>query len=326
MAPGRRRWRIVELFERTDQIKENSMGDKSQSSEASASRSLRLVSYLFMFLGIGTFAWMIAAPFMDRSGINLFWIFAPFAAIGLFRGKSGRQWRGYCLVGLVFLLIGCAYGVGNIAYRLITGEPYKSYYLLSSRIGIGIDVLAILGLLLVSGIVIWAWLVLRSKSTDGFFGQSQHAKISRGAGGMLILAGCLSILVVLVSIYINNLENAQDMGSTVSTGGGRLSSTRCGYRYGRLAYVVFEEAEGTLKSKVQESYSRHHRDVKFKKPDGRIVHLPNAIQLYEFIDGQFRQSPVRVTRAEFEAFMDSDPERYCNDSLLAFVQAYSEGT
>ncbi len=296
------------------------MDNNNESPQVSASRSLRFVSYLFMFLGIGTFAWAIAGPFMDHSGINLFWMFAFLAAIGLLRGNS--LWRGYCLVGLVFLLIGCVYGVGNIAYRLITGEPYKSYYLLSSKIGIGIDVLAILGLLLVSGIVIWAWLVLRNKSSNGFFGQSQHAKISWGAGGMLILAGCLSSLVPLFSIYVSRLENAQNMGSAVSTGGGRVSSTRYGYRYERLAYVVFEEEEGTLKSKVHVPYSRLHREVNFNKPDGEIVHLPNAIQLYEFIDGQFRQSQVRVTRAEFEAFMDSSPDQYSIDSLLKFVQGF----
>ena len=131
---------------------------------------------------------------------------------------------------------------------------------------------------------------------------------------------------VVVSIYVNHLENTQDMGSSVSTGGGRISSTLYGYRYGRLAYVVFEEEEGTLKSKVQGSYDRHHREVKFNKPDGEIVHLPNAIQLYEFIDGQFGQSPVRVTRADFEAFMDSSPDQYSIDSLLKFVQGQAKGT
>jgi hypothetical protein len=59
-----------------------------------------------------------------------------------------------------------------------------------------------------------------------------------------------------------------------------------------------------------------------KRPDGTEVQLPTSNQLFEDIDGQYKESPGDVTLAEFDAFRASRPDSYTIESLLSFVQKH----
>ena len=61
--------------------------------------------------------------------------------------------------------------------------------------------------------------------------------------------------------------------------------------------------------------------ARLKKPDGGRIRLPNSTQLYEFVDGELRTSPVWVTREQFQAFERSQPDHYSIDALLSFTGA-----
>ena len=99
-----------------------------------------------------------------------------------------------------------------------------------------------------------------------------------------------------------------------------------GYRFGRLAYVVFvEKCFGESMSSPVHGSSKWDGEVGFLTPDGDRIRLPNRTQLYEIVDGKLGTSPERVTRADFEAFLESRTKRYTIDALLSFVDALSKG-
>jgi hypothetical protein len=55
------------------------------------------------------------------------------------------------------------------------------------------------------------------------------------------------------------------------------------------------------------------------------VELPEAdFQLYEFIDGKYRESRERVTMRQFVRFVRSEPYSYSIDSLLSFARAHPD--
>jgi hypothetical protein len=57
------------------------------------------------------------------------------------------------------------------------------------------------------------------------------------------------------------------------------------------------------------------------KPDGSKVTLPSAVQLYEVVDSEYRESKARVSMDEFQSFMASEPKEYTISALLAFVES-----
>ena len=98
-----------------------------------------------------------------------------------------------------------------------------------------------------------------------------------------------------------------------------------GYRYGRLAYVVFVETPfgQTMEQAVTTGHagreSMEDPGVRLEAPKGEAIDLPNYTQLYEIVGDEVHTSDRRVTKEQFEAFLESEPKRYTIKALLDFV-------
>ena len=55
------------------------------------------------------------------------------------------------------------------------------------------------------------------------------------------------------------------------------------------------------------------------RPDGTKTKLPADRQLFELIDGQWRESDRRVTLNEWNGFLDSDPQRISIGAFLSWL-------
>ena len=102
-----------------------------------------------------------------------------------------------------------------------------------------------------------------------------------------------------------------------------LYTVQWGYRGDELAYVCIagkrlpgERVTGLISGGVNGG----KRDFFVHRPDGKRVAVPGKIQLFEFIDDQYRESSERVSLAEFRAFEASHPEEYSIDALVRFAQ------
>jgi hypothetical protein len=99
-----------------------------------------------------------------------------------------------------------------------------------------------------------------------------------------------------------------------------------GYRRGELSYVVFcggtEQVSGIVSRRTTSvaGSKRGRREAWLNRPDGEVVTLPARRQLFQYVEGEYQESDSRVTRAEFEAFMASNPRRYTIAELEAFVK------
>lgn len=115
--------------------------------------------------------------------------------------------------------------------------------------------------------------------------------------------------------------NRSDLEVSIASANGQTHRylVECGYTNGNLAFVVFTgERSGRFGNRVD---AVSNREAALRKPDGSSVRLPASNQLFEVIDGEFRESPERVTREEFEAFMASSPAEYTIDDLLRFAKS-----
>jgi hypothetical protein len=72
---------------------------------------------------------------------------------------------------------------------------------------------------------------------------------------------------------------------------------------------------------LAQAYLRCRQDACITKPNGQRITLPSDNQLFECIDGKYRESQGKVDRKVFEAFMESNPQEYTINALLAFARA-----
>lgn len=96
-----------------------------------------------------------------------------------------------------------------------------------------------------------------------------------------------------------------------------------GYRGDELAYVCIVGQRlpvGSVTGIVSGGVSGDKRDFYVCRPDGSKVAVPGKIQLFELIDGQYRESTERVSLGEFKAFEASLPEEYSIDAVVRFAQ------
>ncbi len=96
-----------------------------------------------------------------------------------------------------------------------------------------------------------------------------------------------------------------------------------GYRADDLAYVSIvgeRHPAASVKGIVSGSVLRGRRDYYVHRPDGSKVAVPGNIQLFELIDGRYRESTQRVSLAEFTAFKETSPEEYSIAALVRFAE------
>jgi hypothetical protein len=87
-----------------------------------------------------------------------------------------------------------------------------------------------------------------------------------------------------------------------------------------LDFVAFTgKPKDALDDVLDGLVSMGSHDSSLTKPDGTEITLPSSAQLYELVDGNYRESKARVSKKEFQLFMASNAQQYTIDSLLAFA-------
>ena len=90
---------------------------------------------------------------------------------------------------------------------------------------------------------------------------------------------------------------------------------------GQLVYAVLIWERRPALHSVPGPVTQGSEESWLKKPDGTRVRLPTATQLYEYLEGEFRESNERVTKEELEAFLDARPGECTVEALLAFAKS-----
>ena len=135
----------------------------------------------------------------------------------------------------------------------------------------------------------------------------------------------LCVFMCGCDVHVNkerSAAKADDPSMAVSTKT-HLYCVQWGYRVDDLAYVSIvgqrlprEKVSGLVTGAISGS----RRDFYVHRPDGSKVAVPGAVQLFELIDGHYKQSTKSVSLAEFTAFMESRPGEYSIAALVHFAE------
>ena len=284
-----------------------------------APRSLKIMAYLLMLGAGASLGGMVAGPILkDEFILNLGVVLYSLAALGLLLASKG--WRVFLIVMLIFGALAMLSGMGITGHQLAIGAPGCDWWVFGPDAVTIVHILTILAYVGMFALVVWSVYVLFSPPVREWFGQPPHMRVAmtRRTMHMLILFAVLGLPLPFLSGIPAYVKKPVDTGLGTSSQE-RSLMVSYGYRYGRLAYVVF--LEKPLGESMWFPVSSTFREDKpwFRTPQGEQIRLPNATQLYEIIDGKLRTSPERVSKEEFEAFMDSSRDRFTIDALLSFV-------
>ena len=294
-----------------------------------APRLVRVLAYL-LWLSAAISAWnlllrvVLGRDFMLDVGILL----SAFAALGFLHARKG--WRTFAVVISWFsvtvfagaaVYIAYTLAIGDSAGRLrIFGMSTNEFCVFGSRAVRNAQVAAIAVFALGAALsLLFLWL-LRRPAVREWFRQPSYLRVvlTRSAKRMLVLVAFLGVIPAGLGLLPHYLI-PKPVDTAISGMSRESNGLRCaayGYRFNRLAYVVFvEKPPGESLSSPVRKWDRAILQV----PGGETIELPNATQLYEIVDEEIRTRPERVTREEFEAFLDSNPDRYTIEALLDFV-------
>jgi hypothetical protein len=95
---------------------------------------------------------------------------------------------------------------------------------------------------------------------------------------------------------------------------------------GRLVFVAISsnskgDAEGIVTSGVTvSSEGGEFRFAELRRPDGTKEQLPSAKFIYQFVDGEWSETPKTITLEEWNRFQESSPSEYSIEELSRFLR------
>jgi hypothetical protein len=142
---------------------------------------------------------------------------------------------------------------------------------------------------------------------------------------LLQLLVLVAIVALVLAGWLQNhyTELDHSLSQGASTPDGRTWAISSGTKNDRLVYAVFAGGKGEVPSHVTVKLSgRYNHSAVLTKPDGMEIRLDGKKQLFEIVDGKYRDSDERVTLNQFNAFMKSNPEEYTIEQLLEFAKSH----
>jgi hypothetical protein len=317
--------------------------DESRSQPSAVARipfSLKIGALGFFLLGAALIADAIAllltVGIVSSAVTLLSALFVLLIARGLLRLRSAaRKWAIFVSWG--FLVV---YSAGAV---FITVDPSASLGFFGTNIHRPDDWRMLLVLAMLS-YVGWQCYVLHSRALRRLFTtvwREPAASAVATPHGRRFQFGLKKVFVVtfLTAVVFARLSvllyvpHATSMAISQSASGG----VRIDYGYqshlllnvpDKLDYVVFGDTDDKRRFRsnalrVSTGYGPRGLEwVSLCKPDGTDVDLPNEVQLYECIDGKYRESRERVEKREFDAWLASNPGEYSIGALLEYVKSH----
>jgi len=154
-------------------------------------------------------------------------------------------------------------------------------------------------------------------------------KSNKAASGNSAIAVALCALAMGCDVRISTgvsspITNDHAMAESTKT---HLYQVQWGYRGDSLAYVCFVGSRFPVDSVTGIVAASGRRGEYFvHRPDGSKVAIPGKHQLFELIDGRYRESTQKVSSAEFEAFTASRRAEYSIDALVRFAESLRRNT
>jgi len=298
-----------------------------ESTRARLPLDLTVVGLLLVYYGMAAACKMVAGLFCGSFTFDLTVLALP-AGIGLLRLRA--SWRNFLLVlyyigfALISTAVILALGrllLGHGGMELTRGKGLIIY---GQHIGplplwLGLDA-ALVWLVL----YVWTFLVLRRPGVERLYSDpiQSGSPLSRPLRIGVAVAIFLALAQTAGALYVRQTYPATNEESTWGSSA-RMQQLAWGYRWGRLAYVVYLRMDGdpetksaTISGLVQADQDGAARMV---MPAAHEAALPGEHFIYNRITGQWRVSDFRVTGPEFDAFRDSEPDDYSMDALVEFV-------
>jgi hypothetical protein len=290
--------------------------------------SIRVVAWVFVITGVSSLVNVVLQAFVIRRGLPLnFHVLGIFIGRGLLLRREGwlqfawgynalllTIWAGVTILSVGFYVCQLAGFVGDTS---VTWSGHPAFVLLS-----------FLG---VWAYLVWQQRVLSRPDVRDLFRRVANARPAQPARRFQFSLGTLLMLVVLAAVVLPQATDRdvlyeRHVGWTVHTSrsAGRLWAVHSSYRSHRflsvpdeLSHVVFFSDKQQRSCQVTNRHStRGDAEAILEMPDGTTIALDGDCQLIECIDGQYRESRERVTKAQFDAFLASKPAAYTIDALL----------
>ncbi|MFO7955675.1 MAG: hypothetical protein R6X33_01065 [Candidatus Brocadiia bacterium] len=289
---------------------------------------VKAVAVLFIFIGSASVGAMIASLVLADALVFDFNFLLILLGVGLLRLSDTARAIAAFLAGLslVLLIVGVpillAVGGGFGGTIRVFGRPIGSTPPLLGYVALA---LMAIGLLLI-------YRTVHRRPVRRLFraGDKETPEIGRGTKAAIICAVVLALFINAAGAWAYLSVDPQHHGFTnsgsVKKEGEAVPVVRdvhWGYRWGKLTYVVFQSATGQPGSTARLKpafWTNASGTAALRKPDGTVVVLLAENQLHEIIDGEYRTTDARVTPEQFEAFLDSSPDRYTIEALLSFVE------
>jgi hypothetical protein len=289
---------------------------------------VKAVAVVFIFVGSASVGAMAASLVFADALVLDFNFLLILLGVALLRLSDTARAIAAFLAGLslVLLFVGVpillAVGGGSGGTIRVFGRPIGSTPPLLGYVALA---LMAIGLLLI-------YRTVHRRPVRKLFraGDKETPEIGRGTKAAIVCAVVLALFINAAGAWVYLSVDPQHHGFTnsgsVKKEGEAVPVVRdvhWGYRWGKLAYVVFRTATGEAGSTARLKstfWTDSCGTAALKKPDGSVIPLPADNQLHEIIDGEYRTSGTRVTREQFEAFLDSNPDRYTIETLLSFVE------
>lgn len=295
--------------------------------------SLKIVAFLYIVIGALSITEMVLQlAVFDGMYVDIFGLLSIFIGFGLLRWReTWRRWAvGFCWLFFVTAFLMIAMSVWHLA-----SESTRD---MKVRIGPweGGHGGAIAVALLIGAFFYWQIRVLRRPDILHRFKMSRLERFdarrakswAQPFGRWRFSLGSLFLLLTVAAFVLLRLT-ADDVlyeshhASNMSTNGSVLREVEYGVqtsrffsRPDRLIYAVLSTNESNSTSNIR-LWSRHESaDAWLELPDGSEIHLPSDTQLYEIVDGELRTREERVTKAEFDDFLNSDPTDWSLDALV----------
>jgi hypothetical protein len=286
--------------------------------------ALKVIGLLVVFSGVDSVCTMVAGLFLGSLDLNLGVLLIP-VGIGLLKL---HPWARKILLFLYYLAIGIMAVVLPVVLGLRIFGPSDAGWSSAGNVEVfGKFIgrlpwwLSTAGSVVGLGVFIWTFVVLRGRTTARLFEAARDgaAPLSRGLLVGVLLAVILGTVPTVGGLYVRDHYPADD----VHEGGSHDNSLYqlvWGYRWGRLAYIVYHRVDFPPGTTKQEMDSIVGMGPSLKMPGQPPVELPGPHFMYNCINGQWRASDFRVTDAEFEAFRESHPDDYSIEALTDFVR------
>ena len=285
--------------------------------DASSLRKLRVLCALCLLLGSYTLARSVVQLILDDGlQIDPTWFFIG-ASGGLLAGRKG--WRTFVLIFSWIFLVASIIGIGFLLYesRQVRGLNFPEWFK-------WLDAVQILIGAIFAWVSWWAIRLLRQPDVKAAFSREQPfdiqlTKFARCSIWLAALAIAFGITLPLTKWWRNDVVQAGG-GYRGNSDGVRYQAVEIFYLYGRVQALAMSSSESTAGGMLTTSSTgKELPRATLNRPDGIELLLPATVNIFEIVDGNYREAFLDLTEEEAEEYLEQATIPYRINDLKQFI-------